>query len=267
MKRIIILLTSSSNDREAFVSVAGGDYPFIIIDTADSVLTVLEQREMFPPSNDVSQIIIVKLRPQQGENVGNVNAVLNHYEYEAVVGVHLTDGTVDERISPKELKGNCKSVTQYSTQNKEIEEILESILNLVKTARKEGLKRTCINEFERLWNILNPWTPWRYEYFLEVTLRMIALSEEDVQIVQKLIIDVDGDGQTQYERDCVLSDGEKSSFRLTRETVSGLLENHSNLEWRGSEDHIRIYEEIYSSLYELAQEQRTHLSDRLSMSI
>jgi hypothetical protein len=263
MQRIIILLTSSENDRKDFVDLTGDDHPYIIVNTANSQLSALADSDSFSQSEGDSQIIIAKMRRSRQENEGNVNAILHNYECDAVVGVHITygAGTIDEKIGPERLRANCKRVAQYSTQNEEIDNLLRSIIGLAKKVLSDNQQRPCVAEFERLWNILYPWTPWRYEYFLEATLRMFSPSPEDLSTIQSLLVEVGTDGLTHYERQCALTDGEKANFQSTKEKVLTLLKNYLNLDWRGSQDHVALYNEIHRGLYDLARNERAQLSN------
>jgi hypothetical protein len=109
--------------------------------------------------------------------------------------------------------------------------------------------------------------PWRYEYFLELSLRLLALdNEENVAVVKKILFGDTAEveqyeavcGQFQpYEEVCSLSDNETFQFSELKDKVSKFLRDYDkNNILSGQNEYQKHYNEIYELLLKLCNKQR-----------
>jgi len=97
------------------------------------------------------------------------------------------------------------------------------------------------NKLKHLKEILK--TPWRLEYFLELSLRLLALTKENKEAVKAVI--------QRYEKDCNLNEEEKDKFEKIKLSVDSVQEDKDILD----PEYRRMYKEVYNKLRELAQDE------------
>lgn len=98
--------------------------------------------------------------------------------------------------------------------------------------------------------------PWRNEYFLEITLRLLALNEENIRVVKKIVGIGEGDELTsgEYERRTVLNEEEKRLFTKVKVGVLKLLGMKDSVKLFYAEGEvISLYDSIYASLHTLCR--------------
>jgi hypothetical protein len=96
--------------------------------------------------------------------------------------------------------------------------------------------------------------PWRFEYFQEVTLRLLSQSEENKTVVNR-IMGIEENGKAiegEYEKRTLLNNSEKTSFRRAKTAVIALHERQKDLKkFCQDSDSENLYFLVHQSLYHL----------------
>lgn len=98
--------------------------------------------------------------------------------------------------------------------------------------------------------------PWRYEYFLELSQRLLDLNTDYVGVIKEIVGGEGGKGQ--YEQNCNLTPGELKNLQ---EKIKVFLGTHNSKNLiTGGDSYQKSYDEIYCLLLELAKKDTSRLS-------
>lgn len=134
---------------------------------------------------------------------------------------------------------------------------LNDILDYCKARSKKGISIDALND--AIGNI-----PWRYEYFIDLSLRLLSFNSE-TRLVVKKIVGIDENGQMiegEYEKRTTLSCSENELFVRIKLALLQLLEEHEKVVSAASDSESSdSYSTIHNLLYDLAESQRKPLED------
>jgi len=100
-------------------------------------------------------------------------------------------------------------------------------------------------------------TPWRYEYFQEISLRLLIPDDNNFQEVKRIVglNEQNAEVEGKYEKCSKLDMAEKEAFSSIKNDVAHLLAMPSGTNFYNNELFYRLYMNIYKSLALLCQEQ------------
>jgi len=238
MSRKIILLTNSENDWDELKKilsskgneVAGIEYMFINCDAG-----CISSDNTKCPEWDIA---LVHWSKDAGEDTENISKIMDQIGQDLIIGIH-SQTEIDYRkvLNVQGLPFQPKRISTYNTLREEFSEPIEELINSL--SNQTSSKRS----FDRLWSAFNPETPWRLEYFLEISLGLLALPEENkIEEEFKKVID-------KYE------EAPEDLKNEVREIIN--LEKLKRFAGKTilDEDYATEYKEIYEGLKKLAKDE------------
>jgi len=188
--------------------------------------------------------IILILHPESDEaeklfgDVISVKLKLNEYKqngYEIIFAVHRNDPKKDE--IKNEIKKSFQEFPIFEYSHEPNDPVWEPIADAILAYNTPNFD----NKLKHLKEILK--TPWRLEYFLELSLRLLASTKENKEAVEAVI--------KRYEKDCNLNEEEKEKFEKIKLGVNSLQEGKDILD----PEYRSMYKKVYDKLRELAQDE------------
>jgi hypothetical protein len=106
--------------------------------------------------------------------------------------------------------------------------------------------------------------PFRYEYFIELSLRLLSLTQHNVDEIEKVILHK-SDETSRFERNCNLREDERRVFESLKEAIHQFIHDFRGRDaCNGGPQYQEFYERVYSFLLELAKPDRENLLLRLN---